>query len=692
MQQIDVQISREIESQYDDVKVVADNIEGIEAVAEAIASGINFEDIANVATDVATLQNQMLNKVDKEAGKELSDENYTLVEKTKLAGVDSRANHTGTQSLDTTTDSVTRVAMTPEERTKLSTVEQRAKHTGTQSADTLTDGSVKVAMTTQERVKLQGIADSANAYVHPSKHSATIIDGTGEFNKVLKTDEAGVVGFGTVSWAEVGGKPSTMTPSAHEHSMDEITSGTIAAARVLVSEGRQFVTAEQASALLDMEVKSNKGMPLGYAPLDANGKLNPSFLNDLNLIEVFTPVDLNSMLNLNSAQPGDIAYRLDTNNTYMLAALPVNVEANWKQLNAGLSVVSVNGLSGVVNVNTANIPEGGSNYYYTNERVDDRVATLLKAGTNVSLSYDDIMGELTISANDTSINWSEIQSKPTTISGYGITNAYTKTEVYTKTESYSKTEVGTVLPKVGFNTANVTAPGTGQMAWNQAERTVDLGMSGVTLQLGQEQLVNVRNSSGATILNKTVVMMTGTIGASGRLTVAPFNGSDAKKILGIATENFANGTDGFVTTFGKVRGVNTSAWAEGSVLYTTSAGGLTNVVPTSGVVMPIAVVVTSHASAGILFVRTNPVDIKGLTALDRADKYLSLQNVSQMIYSSGNLVKIQYNNAVDVDYEVLGYTSGSLTTIQHYMSSVLQGTTTLTYSNGTLISAVYVGV
>lgn len=42
-------------------------------------------------------------------------------------------------------------------------------------------------------------------------------------------------------------------------------------------------------------------------------------------------------------------------------------------------------------------------------------------GTNVSFSY--ASNTVTINVNDTSVNWSEIQSKPTTISGYGISDA-----------------------------------------------------------------------------------------------------------------------------------------------------------------------------------------------------------------------------------------------------------------------------
>lgn len=77
--------------------------------------------------------------------------------------------------------------------------------------------------------------------------------------------------------------------------------------------------------------------------------------------------------------------------------------------------------------------------------------------------------------------------------------------------------------------------------------------------------------------------------------------------------------------------------------------------------------------------------------LNRADKYLAAQNIANMLYTNGDLVKIRYKNDSDVDYEVLAYTSGNLSSIQHYVGSVLKGTTTLSYSGGNLVSAVFVG-
>lgn len=63
-------------------------------------------------------------------------------------------------------------------------------------------------------------------------------------------------------------------------------------------------------------------------------------------------------------------------------------------------VTSVNTLTGAVVLDTDDLAEG-TNKFYTDERVDDRVDTLLTAGTGISLSYDDAAGSLTITNSAT---------------------------------------------------------------------------------------------------------------------------------------------------------------------------------------------------------------------------------------------------------------------------------------------------
>lgn len=45
---------------------------------------------------------------------------------------------------------------------------------------------------------------------------------------------------------------------------------------------------------------------------------------------------------------------------------------------------------------TDNIPEGSTNLYYTDERVDDRVSSLLQTGEDIDMIYDDPMDTLTL--------------------------------------------------------------------------------------------------------------------------------------------------------------------------------------------------------------------------------------------------------------------------------------------------------
>lgn len=92
-----------------------------------------------------------------------------------------------------------------------------------------------------------------------------------------------------------------------------------------------------------------------------------------------------------------------------------------------------------------------------------------------------------------------------------------------------------------------------------------------------------------------------------------------------------------------------------------------------------------------LALKVDDTEIASVNLL-RADKYLAAQNIANMSYTDGNLTKIQYNNVTDVDYEVFGYVGGNLASIQHYVGSVLKGTTTLSYTDGNLVSAIFVGV
>lgn len=168
-----------------------------------------------------------------------------------------------------------------------------------------------------------------------------------------------------------------------------------------------------------------------------------------------------------------------------------------------------------------------------------------------------------------------------------------------------------------FNNVGPDVLTEGQVAWNEDEGTIDIGMhrNSVVLQVGQETVYYVKNQTGSTITNGTVVRFVGSLGASGRLKVAPFLADGTYRsayLMGIATEDIPNGEDGYVTHFGKVRNLNTTqdsegnALVDGDLLYASATvpGGYTKIEPSApNNRILLAAVVKAHANQGTLFVR-----------------------------------------------------------------------------------------
>lgn len=76
--------------------------------------------------------------------------------------------------------------------------------------------------------------------------------------------------------------------------------------------------------------------------------------------------------------------------------------SNSKLANSSITIAgSATSLGGTVLANTDALSEGSSNLYHTSERVDDRVAALVTAGTGITATYDDAAGTLTLATTIT---------------------------------------------------------------------------------------------------------------------------------------------------------------------------------------------------------------------------------------------------------------------------------------------------
>lgn len=225
------------------------------------------------------------------------------------------------------------------------------------------------------------------------------------------------------------------------------------------------------------------------------------------------------------------------------------------------------------------------------------------------------------------------------------------------------------LDYIDFNRVgpHVTLPR--RMQWNEDDGTIDVGMNDeVVLQVGQEMQYYAKNTSGGDILNGTPVMFTGAIGASGKLTFgkAVADGSfPALYMMGVATEDIANNGFGYITSFGKVRGFNTSGtpygetWNDGDILYfsPTVAGGWTNVRPDApNLDLPVAVVLNAATGgSGEIFVR-----------MKTGETVNSLHDVQAPSPSDGDILEYDSGNARWENVANPGRTSNTLIWLECY--------------------------
>lgn len=170
---------------------------------------------------------------------------------------------------------------------------------------------------------------------------------------------------------------------------------------------------------------------------------------------------------------------------------------------------------------------------------------------------------------------------------------------------------------IAFDTTYATTLTAGQLGWNGND-TLGLGMIGgnVIQHIGEDQFFYCKAT--ATITKGQVVMFTGAVGASGVSTGAPATGiTDGTYIMGVAAENIANNGFGLVQSFGTLRNVDTTGYADGDILWYNPAvtGGLTKTKPVApNVKAQIAAVINGGSSGGgTILIRISPGSTLGGT-------------------------------------------------------------------------------
>lgn len=177
---------------------------------------------------------------------------------------------------------------------------------------------------------------------------------------------------------------------------DLTVAGDVDAATVTLPGGDVQAQLDDLQTDVDAKIPlTQKGAANGVATLGSDSKIPSAQLPAIAITDTFVVGSQAAMLAL-TAETGDVAVRTDLNKSFILAGTDPTVLADWQELLTPTDVVlSVNGQTGAVSLSTTNISEG-SNLYFTDERAQDAVGTILADTSSVDFTYND--GANTISA------------------------------------------------------------------------------------------------------------------------------------------------------------------------------------------------------------------------------------------------------------------------------------------------------
>jgi hypothetical protein len=415
----------------------------------------------------------------------------------------------------------------------------------------------------------------------------------------------GGTGASTLTGYVKGNGTAAMTASATVPSTDVTGLGTMStqdASNVAITGGS--ISGATVSGYIPT---SEKAQPLGVATLDAGGKVPTSQIpmqGDLNYQGTWnastnTPTLTSSVGTKGYYYVVDVAGSTNLNGItdWNIGDWAIFNGSVWQKVDNTDAVTSVNGQVGTVVLTTTNIAEGTNEYFTT-----ARARTSVSAGTGIS--YNNTTGVITNSSP--SLGGDVVGPSSATdnaIARYDLTTGkLIQNSVVTVSDTGAIAGATTItnLDYLDFDTTYSAALQAGQLGWNGND-TLGLGMIGgnVVQHIGEDQFFYAKAT--ATITKGQVIMFTGAVGASGVPTGSPATGiTDGSYIMGIAAENIANNGFGLIQSFGTLRNVNTSGYADGDILWYNPAvtGGLTKTKPVAPNLKAQMAAVINGGSAG----------------------------------------------------------------------------------------------
>lgn len=245
----------------------------------------------------------------------------------------------------------------------------------------------------------------------------------------------------------------------------------------------------------------------------------------------------------------------------------------------------------------------------------------------------------------------------------------------------------TNIRKISFNTSGCDgSEHEGDICWNSVDKTIDI-VTGDTqvIQSGRELGDIGKNLEGSIVYDGQVVYLSGSSGTNAEFKLANADNFSKSAMVGIVTKDCNNNAECPITVFGKVRGVDTSSFSEGDMLYiSTSDGNLTNIAPPfPNNIIWVGTVIRSHATEGEIFVnpQINPANGVSLHSLGIVDDL----NVTGDVTIAGDLTYPKYYGEMYIYDNAVATSFTSANIYYNITQGITQGLLDgFTYSSGIL--------
>lgn len=155
------------------------------------------------------------------------------------------------------------------------------------------------------------------------------------------------------------------------------------------------------------------------------------------------------------------------------------------------------------------------------------------------------------------------------------------------------------------STPSISGHEEGRLYYNNCALNFDREVSGVTLQIGEEEVIRVTNVTGQPIPNGTVVYVNGASGGLPSVDLADSTGFvSATQTVGITTHEIDDTNEGYITVVGTVHDVNTNGFVAGTLLWLNTGGTYSDVRPSyPDFSVSIGMVTKAGAGDGEIYVR-----------------------------------------------------------------------------------------